>query len=362
MDTSDPDISFNDEGVCNHATYFDNVISPQWMPNEKGKEILDTQVEKIREEGKNKEYDSIIGLSGGVDSSYLAYRVRELGLRPLVVHIDCGWNSEIASQNIENIVKKLDFDLHTTVINWQEMRDLQRSFFKSGVANQDTPQDHAIFAGLYRYATQNNIRYVISGSNYATESVLPKSWGYNAMDLKQLRAIHKKFGVIKLKTYPTSAFWQYYFYYPFIKNMRVLKPLNFMTYKKEKALKILTEELGWKYYGEKHHESRFTKFFQAHYLPHKFGYDKKRAHLSSLILSGQMTRDEALIEMEKKVYTDHQRVEDQNYIAKKLSFSPNEFQNIIDAPNKTFEDYPNNEKYFLLKNKIKNIIKNNLSR
>ncbi|RME24979.1 MAG: N-acetyl sugar amidotransferase, partial [Candidatus Zixiibacteriota bacterium] len=280
MDTSDPEITFDEHGVCSHCHYFDEFVRPQWHPNEHGRQELERIVDTIRTERAQYEYDCIIGLSGGIDSSYLAYLVRELGLRPLVVHIDTGWNSELAVQNIEAIVKKLGYDLYTHVVDWEEMRALQLAFFKAGVANQDTPQDHAIFAGLYRFAVQNKIRYVFSGSNYATESILPNSWGYSAMDARQIKGIYKRHGDgTKLRSFPFVSFFQYHFYYPYVKRMTVVRPLNFLPYNKELAISTLESELGWKYYGGKHYESRFTKFFQGYYLPVRFGYDKRRAHM-----------------------------------------------------------------------------------
>lgn len=349
MDTSDPDITFDESGICNHCINFDTVIVPQWYPNTEGAVRLNALADRIKSECKDQDYDCIIGLSGGVDSSYLAYKIKEMGLRPLAVHVDAGWNSELAAQNIESIVKKLDIDLYTDVVNWEEVRDLQRAFLKANVANQDIPQDHAFFAGLYRYAVKNNIRYVMSGSNYATESVLPTGWGYNAMDLRHLMGIHRKFGKKKLKTYPRVSFWKYYFYYPYVKRMAVIRPLNYMPYGKAEAIAVLEKELGWKYYGGKHYESRFTKFFQAYYLPVKFGYDKRRAHLSSLVLSGQMTRDEALATMQEDIYPQKERKEDRAFVLKKLGFTEDEFNTLMAAPKKTYKDYPSNENLFALK-------------
>jgi N-acetyl sugar amidotransferase len=358
MDTTDPDIVFDERGECNHCQRFDNFISKIWPKGENATSKLDAMISTLKKEGKGKKYDCIIGLSGGIDSSYLALKVKEWGLRPLAVHVDGGWNSELASQNIEAVAKELDIDLFTDVINWPEMKDLQRSFLKSQVANQDVPQDHAFFAGLYRFATENNIHSVLSGSNFATESILPPICGYNAMDLRQLKSIHKKFGSRKLKTYPFVPFWKYYFYYPFIKKMRVFKPLNLIEYNSDEAIKELEEKLSWKYYGGKHHESRFTKYFQSYYLIKKFGFDKRRSHFSSMILSGQMKREDALTEMDRDFYPDSQIKKDQAYLAKKLKFTEDEFQELLDAPQKTHEDYANNEWLFKLKVFVHNLFKN----
>ena len=268
------------------------ILAPKiWFPDEKGERMLKANADKIKREEKKKEFDCIIGLSGGVDSSYLVYIAKvKLGLRPLVVHVDCGWNSELAVKNIENIIKSLDLELHTFVVNWEEMKDLQRSFFKASLPDQDIPQDHAIFSALYKFADENNIKYAFNGVNFATESILPVSWGYQAMDLRHIKSIHNRFGERELKEYPSVNFFQRYIYFNLIKNMKIISPLNYLNYRKNEAIEILTKELGWQYYGGKHHESRFTKFFQSYYLPFKFHFDKRRAHLSSLIVSGQINK------------------------------------------------------------------------
>lgn len=351
MDTSDPEITFDSEGVCSHCKMFDTVIKPVWTPDQRGQKLLESTFKKIKDEGQDKEYDCILGLSGGVDSSYVAFLAKKYDLRPLVVHVDAGWNSEIAVRNIENIVKKLNFDLFTEVVNWEEVKDLQLAYFKSGLANLDVPQDHAFFAGLYGYALKHNIKYVLSGSNFATESVLPTAWGYDAMDSKQLLAVHKKFGTTPLKSYPIITFFKYHFYFPYIKRFKIVKPLNWVPYNKDEALKTMTAELGWQYYGGKHYESRFTKFFQGFFLPTRFGFDKKRAHLSSLILANQLTRDKALELMAEPNLTQLQIQEDSEFICKKLGISMNVLQTFITMPVKTFKDYPShyNLRIFLFK-------------
>ncbi|WP_041578304.1 N-acetyl sugar amidotransferase [Bdellovibrio bacteriovorus] len=339
MDTSDPEISFDEAGVCSHCKTFDSVIKPAWNKDEK---VLSQIMAKIKLDGEGKAYDSILGLSGGVDSSYVAMLAKQYGLRPLVVHVDAGWNSEVAVRNIENIVKKLGFDLFTEVINWEEIKDLQLSYFKSGVANLDVPQDHAFFAALYGFAMKHDIQYVLSGSNFATESVLPTAWGYDAMDSKQLKAIHKIFGKKKLATYPTISFFKMYIYFPYIKRFKIIKPLNYIDYDKNKAIQEMTEKLGWQYYGGKHYESRFTRFFQGHLLPTRFGFDKKRAHLSSLVLAGQLSRQEALEKMNEPNLPAELVTEDSEFLCKKLSISQEEFKHYLTMPLKTFRDYPSN--------------------
>ncbi|PSR18711.1 N-acetyl sugar amidotransferase [filamentous cyanobacterium CCP3] len=345
MDTTDPEITFDAEGVCSYCRWFETSVRPAWFPNEIGRAKLESMVEQIKTEGKDQEYDCIIGLSGGVDSSYLAYQAKRLGLRPLAVHVDAGWNSELAVKNIENIVKLLDIDLYTYVVNWEEMQDLQVAFLRSGVANQDVPQDHAFFAALYGFAVQNNIRYVLSGSNLATESILPKAWGYDAMDAQHLKAIHKRFGQRPLQSFPTVSFFDYNINFPFLRRMKVLAPLNYMPYDKQEAMEVLEKELGWRYYGGKHYESRFTKFFQGYYLPTRFGYDKRKAHLSSLIVSGQLSRDAALGELSRDAYPFEQLAEDRAFVLKKLSLAEADFDRLMHAPKYTFRDYPSN--YYL---------------
>ncbi|WP_345970033.1 N-acetyl sugar amidotransferase [Sulfurimonas sp. HSL1-6] len=343
MDTTDPDITFDEQGVCNHCRHVENVIRKSWFPNPEGKRRLDQIVARIIEDGKSGEYDCVIGLSGGVDSSYLAYMLRTEypQLRILAIHIDGGWNSELAVHNIEHIVKRLSIDLHTEVINWEEMKDLQLAYLKSQLANQDVPQDHAFFATLYKVAVDHfGIRYFLSGGNYATESILPAAWGYNAMDAKQLLAIHKRFGTIRLKTYETVGFFKRKIYYPYIKKFKMIRPLNFWPYDKEEAKRIIVEKLDWRDYGDKHHESIFTKFFQSYWLPEKFGYDKRRAHLSSMIVAGQMTRQEALNVLEKPPYNAGEIESEKEFIAKKLGITVEELNAIMLQPNKTFRDYP----------------------
>jgi hypothetical protein len=238
---------------------------------------------------------------------------------------------------------------------------MQLAFFKSSVANQDIPQDHAIFAALYKFAVKNNVKYVLNGSNFATESILPTSWGYNALDYKQIKGIHKKFGTIKLKTFPHVTFFKRYIYFTLIRRMEVVKMLNLIPYNKEKAMEIMTAKLGWRYYGGKHHESRFTKFFQAYYLPHKFGYDKRRSHYASLIVSGQTTRDEALREMQKELYPPVELNDDFDYVAKKLGITSEKLKEYIEQPRKSYLDYPNNEWIFKFginfRNKLRKILK-----
>jgi N-acetyl sugar amidotransferase len=343
MDTSDTGIAFDEEGVCSHCARFESLCRPNWFPNDEGRRRLEATVQQIKQEGIGKDYDCIIGLSGGVDSSWLAVKVKEFGLRPLVVHVDAGWNSALAVQNIQNLVEKLGFDLHTIVIDWEEMRDLQVAFLRSGVANQDVPQDHAFFAGLYAYAKKAGIRWVLSGGNYATEGILPQSWGYNAMDIRHLKGIHRQFGKQPLRTFPTVSFFDLYIGYPLLRGMKVLRPLDFMPYTKAAAMADLTANYGWRYYGGKHYESVWTKFFQGHWLPTRFGFDKRKAHLASLVVTGEITRDAALAELDKPAYPAEDLRRDLVYVAKKLGLSPAELDALHAAPLRTYQDYPNSE-------------------
>jgi len=341
MDTSDPDISFDGAGVCNHCQRYDQLVSQTVADAAAGRRTVDLDVifSKIKADGKGKDYDCIMGLSGGVDSSYVAYIAKQYGLRPLAVHFDSGWNSELAVNNIENIVKKLDIDLFTFVVDWEEMRDLQLSFFKASVANCDIPTDHAFVAVLFREAAKRKISYVLSGSNFATEFILPTAWGYQSDDSVHLKDIQRRFGTLPLKAYPTMSFFERFIYYPYIRGIKVIKPLNYLPYNKFEAKQLIADKLNWRDYGGKHYESIFTRFFQAYYLPTKFGYDKRRAHLSSLIVSGQMTRDAALEELEQPPYPTQLLERDKEYIAKKLRISSTEFDEIIAQPIKDYSDY-----------------------
>lgn len=350
MDTTDPLITFDDKGICNHCHQFDNETSKGWFPNDDGKRKLRQIFSQIKQERKNYDYDCILGLSGGLDSSYLALVMKEYEMRPLVVHVDAGWNSELAVYNIEKVVKYCGYDLHTHVMNWPEVRDLQLAYLKAGVANQDVVQDHAFFSSLYHFAVDNKIDYVISGGNIATESVFPQSWHHAAMDAINLKAIHKKFGKLPLRDYKTISFLQYYLYYPFIKKMKSIRPLNYLPYTKDIALAELQEKVGYKPYGRKHGESRFTKFFQNHYLPTKFNMDKRKPHLSSMVLSGLMTREQALEELAKPLYEENELREDKYYLAKKLGITVEQLDEYVMLPGHDYSEYPNwDSRYALMK-------------
>jgi N-acetyl sugar amidotransferase len=294
--------------------------------------------EKIRLTGKGKPYDCILGLSGGADSTYLALLATQMGLRPLLVHFDYGWNSEIAVNNIEQAVKALKLDLYTYVMDWPEFKDILRAYFKASVLDLDVPADHMIFGALYQMANKYGIKYLLSGNNVQTEFTLPPSWNYNKFDIINLRDIHSKFGTVKLRHFPSLGLW-HHAYYSLIKNINSVQLLNNLDYNKEKVRKTISEQLGWRDYGGKHHESVFTRFYQGYILPVKFNIDKRKAHLSNLIFSGQMSRDAALTELSKPTYDVKLQHEDMEYVAKKLGFSNNEFEEVLSLANKSHSDY-----------------------
>ncbi len=341
MDTSDPDIVFFGENGCNHCISMRSTLGSEWFMDESGKDRLDQVLQKIKNEGVGKEFDSILGLSGGVDSSYLALKVYDWGLRPLVVHIDGGWNSELAIRNIQSVLDFTGWELQTNVINWNEMKDLQLAYLKSGVANQDVPQDHAFFASLYSFATRNRIKYVLSGGNTATEGIFPKNWHWAAMDSINLKSIHKEFGIENLNQYPTTSFFQYYFTYPFVKKMRPVRLLNLIPYVKEEALSELEDRIGYLRYPGKHGESSFTRFFQGYFLPYRYGMDKRIPHFSSEIVSQQLTRDEALSLLEKPLYLPGALERDIQFICRKIDISRAEFEEILNAPLRNAQDFSN---------------------
>jgi N-acetyl sugar amidotransferase len=353
MDTSDPEITFDAQGWCNHCRDAESSLAHLPRGTEAERQLAAT-VDEIKRRGRSKEYDCIVGLSGGVDSTYIAYRAQKLGLRCLAVHFDSGWNSELAVKNIELAVKILDIHLYTFVCNWDEMRDLQLSFFKASVRNCDIPQDHAIVAALYQAASKFGIQTILTGNNLASESILPVAWGYNYLDLHHLKAVQRIFGRKPLRDYPRQGFFHYYFYYPYICGIRSVRFLNLIDFNKQRAMETLQQELGWRYYGGKHYESVFTRYFQGSYLPVKFGYDKRRAHLSSVLMGGEITREAALEELRRNPYSESSLArEDHIFVAKKLGQTEAEFSRILAAPPRSHLDYPNRAWLFGLKNRCK---------
>ena len=292
MDTSDENITFDRNGICNHCNDFKKVTIKNWFPNKFGETKIKEIIKKIQNENNN-EFDCLVGISGGVDSCYLNLKMKSWGLRPLVLHVDAGWNSEIAVSNIEKIVKFCKFDLYTKVINWEDMRNLQIAYLESGIANLDAPQDHIFFSTIYNFAIKHKIKYIFTGGNIATESVFPQSWHGEAMDAINLKSIYRKYGTKKLQDYNTVSFFDLYLKFPFFYRLNVIRPLNFMPYNREKAISELKKLTNWHSYGKKHGESLFTKLFQNYILPQRYGFDKRKPHLSSLILSKQISRKEA---------------------------------------------------------------------
>lgn len=343
MDTTDPEIKFDDKGVCDHCNNFYSNILPHWKPGLEGEKELMKIVAKIKQEGKDKDYDCLMGISGGVDSSYMAYLAKvKLGLRPLIFHIDAGWNSQQAVNNIERIIDTLNLDLHTEVINWEEMKDLQAAFFKAQVCHVDTPQDHAFQAAMWNFAAKNGFKYILNGGNISSECVRePLEWHYHASDLRQIKDIHSKFGTRPLKSFPLASIFKYRIYYKYVKGISVIKPLDYIPFEKEKAMQFLEKEFGWQRYAQKHYESRFTRFYEGFWMPKKFGYDIRLAHYSSLILTNQMTREEALKKVSVLPYDDEAIKEDFEYVATKLGFTVEEFKEIMNGKNKTYRDYKN---------------------
>ncbi len=344
MDTSDPEIVFDRNGRCNHCSQYIKKTSKNIYQGKESDEKLARMVKRIKKSGRKNKYDCIVGVGGGVDSSYTVYLVKKLGLRPLAVHMDNGWNSELAVSNLKNVLKKLDIDLYTHILNWEEFRDLQLAFLRASVIEAETPTDIAILAALHEAADKFNIKYILSGGNFATEGILPDHWHYNAKDAKYLKAIHTQFGKNELETFPLFTYKKE-MYYKLIRGIKIIYPLNYVPFNKKEAIKVLEEELGWKNYGGKHHESVYTKFVQSYFLPEKFGIDYRRATFSTKICSGQMGRYEALKELEKKPYDNEIAEELKTYISKKLCISHEDLDEILSLPPKSYKDYPNNEKW-----------------
>ena len=350
MDTSDTLIVFDEKGVCDHCSTFYSRVKPNWHTDERGAAQLEKLSANIRGAGKDRKFDCIIGISGGIDSSYLTYIAKKrMGLRPLVFHVDAGWNSQEAVNNIERLVDHLEVDLYTEVIDWEEMKDLQLAFIKSGVPHIDTPQDHAFFATMYRFAEKHDVKYILTGANYSTECIRnPLEWMYFQSDLTQLKDIHRKFGTRPLKNFPTTSILRHKIFLPFFKDIRVVRPLNYIPYVKADAVKLLVDEIGWQPYPQKHFESRFTRFYEGYWLPKKFGYDTRRVQFSSLIVTGQMTREEALKELKRPAYDEENIAYEFDYVAAKLNISTAELRSYLDAPSKTYRDYKSEQYIYTL--------------
>jgi len=358
MDTTAEEITFDAEGMCSFCHYFDTSAKPilDRARSGEGRKLLDQIVAAIKQSGRGKPYDSVLGISGGTDSSYLAYLATELGLRPLVVHADTGWNTPESEENVRSLVKRLRFDLEIVQVDWEEMRDLQLAFYKAAVKNCEIPQDHAFLAALYHKADQLGVHYILTGGNYASESILPHSWGFNAGDLRHLLAIHRRFGTRPLRKFPTLGFGKRYVWYPFVRKIREVRPLNYVVYNREEAKKLLKEKYDWQDYGLKHYESVLTRFYQGYYLPAKFGIDKRKAHLSSLILAGQISREQALEELKKLPYSSEAQLQaDKAYIAERLGLSLSEWEEILALPPRQHEEFPSSQFLFAVKDALVNM-------
>ena len=340
MDTSDSKIVFDDQGVCDHCNNFYHNIKPNWHTDEIGQAKLDAVLEKIKKDGAEKKYDCLIGLSGGVDSSYLVYTAKEKwGLRPLIFTVDTGWNMKVAETNVRKIIDGCGLDEYHVTVEHEEMMDLQLAYFKSQVPYQDTPQDHTIFASLYNFAAKEGFKYILTGGNFSTECVRePIEWVYQN-DITQIRDIHRKFGQVPLKNLPLCGMFKYKIYYRYIKGVRVIKVLDFIPYEKESAISELEEKFAWERYKNKHYESRFTRFYEGYWLIKKFGYDKRRLHFSSLILTGQLNREKALEMLTEPPYDEESAIEDMRYICQKMGISVEEFKTLMDGEKKTYNDY-----------------------
>lgn len=348
MDTTDSKIRFDQAGVCDHCITFDTKVMPNWHTDEQGEKALMTIVDGIKAEGKGKDFDCIIGMSGGIDSSYLTYLAKEkMGLRPLVFHVDAGWNSQEAVNNIERIVDRLGLDLFTEVIDWEEMRDLQLAFFKAGVPHIDTPQDHAFFATMYNFAEKYNVRHILTGANYSTECVRnPIEWMYYQSDSVQLKDIHQKYGTRPLRNFPITSILRHKIYLRYWRKIQVVTPLNYLPYHKADAMRLLQEKYGWQPYPQKHFESRFTRFYEGFWLPTKFGYDVRRVQYSSLILTDQMTRAEAIERLKQPPLDPEIARQEFDYVATKIGITSEELRRYLEQPNRTYRDFKSQENVY----------------
>jgi N-acetyl sugar amidotransferase len=350
MDTTDPDIEFDTSGVCNHCHDYNRLVREYVVTGKEGRKRLEAIVAEIKKEGIGKDYDCLIGVSGGVDSTFVAYQTKKMGLRPLAIHLDNGWNSELAVSNVQKAIKALNIDLHTYVIDWEEFKDLQIAFLKASTPDSEVPTDHAIVSLMYQIADKMNIKYVFIGRNVRTETHVPLAWSQGHFDWKYIENVHRMFGMRELKTYPHRTRKQDLYY-----NQRQnwVNVLDCIDYVKKDAIRVLEQELGWQYYGGKHYESIYTRFFQGYILPKKFGYDKRKGHFSSLICSGEMTREKALEELKKEPYPIEMQMEDRAYVIKKLGLTENEFEEIMQLPKKTILDYPSyaRDNQYLIKRK-----------
>lgn len=347
MDTTDSKIIFDEKGVCDHCKNFYTRILPNWHPDENSKKELETIFNKIKKKGAGKEYDCIIGVSGGADSSYLVYLAKQYGLKPILYSVDSNWNALCADDNIQKLVQYTGFDIYIDKMDEEQMMDFQLAFFKSQIASVDV-QDVVIFSGLYKYAVSRKIKYVLTGANYSTEGVRePLEWVGLGIDKRLIKDINKKFGSMKWNKLPIVDILEYKIKYRYLKGMKIIYPLNYLPYKKDQAIEILEKEMNWQRYKRKHFESVFTRFYEGYWLIKKFGYNKRRAHLSSLILSRQIEREEALEKLNDASYQEEKALEDMEYICGKMGIMVEEFKKLMNMPNKKITDYKS--KFVLIK-------------
>lgn len=352
MDTiADPDIQFDEHGICNYYHEYQQKSKQRIFHDQPAK--LESIISSIKQAGEGKEYDCLIGVSGGVDSTYIAYLTKQWGLRPLAVHLDNGWNSELSVKNIEKTLTTLGIDLFTYVLDWEEFKSLQLAFLKASTPDGEIPTDHAIFSILFKIANQKGIKVILNGNNFTTEGIMPATWSYGHIDWRYISTINNTFGTQPLKDYPHLTPLSFLFY-SFIKRIKIISILNYFPYKKDEAMKVLQEKLDWKYYGGKHYESIYTRFFQGYILPQKFGIDKRKSHLSTLIFSGQLTREQALEELKKPIYPDSLFIEDKEFVLKKFNLTGKEFDELMNLSNKTYRDYPNSSAFLNKLRKIQN--------
>lgn len=345
LDSTVPNVGFDEHGVCRYCRLYEPVLaSMRQLTDADASRRLETMARRLRATAGGREYDSILGLSGGVDSSYVAVLAARMGLRPLVVHFDNGWNSELAVENIRLLVDALGFDLQTYVIDWEEFKDLQRSFFRASVVDIEMLTDHAIVATMVRLARRHGIRFVLNGVNVATESGMPAEWLWFKQDLRNIRAIQRRFGTRRIRSFPVIGNWQWRFIL-MSRRLQFVEPLNSINYRKSAAIEVLQRDFGWRDYGGKHYESVFTKFYQAHVLPVKFGIDKRKAHFSSLIRNREMSRGDALRELASPPLDPDELRRDTQYVLKKLDFSEAEFDEIMRLAPRSHADYPSDRDY-----------------
>lgn len=336
LDSSLPDIQFDDDGICNYCKIHDD-LEEKYPLNEFGQQKLNQLIKEIKSKGRNKKYDCVVGTSGGLDSIYCLYLTKKYGLRPLAVHLDNKWNSKIAISNMEKATEKLGVDLRIVTVDWEEFRDLQIAFLKASVPDAEIPTDIGIKSILYQTTAKEGLHYFVYGNNFRTEGIVPRGWTH--MDGKYIKSVYKEFGTLKLRSYPNCYTYPRLFYYTVIKGIRVVRLLNYIDYNRRTVMETLEKELSWEDYGGKHYESIYTRFFQSYVLPKKFNIDKRIVHFSALIRSGQMTREEALHKIKEDPYPAEKVKEDMQYVIKKLDITKEEFEDILSRPPKTFLDY-----------------------